>query len=240
MQKQILIIIVILLSYTLYGQKNNNVFPNRKLTHNNQPSNQGNQSQDTVPIVKAIDKISNNAVIKLPHVVSIPAEAFRASNENGNNGYYKIRRDGLGTLAGTGETINNTLVAPLNLPDGAVIQKIYFNVLSLYPHGYFPHFRLVQRGIVNTDRQKGAYSFNTPLNKYSMNSIGTNTESGLLDIKTLVADKLNYKINNKGSSYFFEVLANKSDRSPTDARDSYWPNDNYLFIWSVEVYYTIN
>lgn len=240
MQKQILIIIVILLSYTLYGQKNNNVFPNRKLTHNNQPSNQGNQSQDTVPIVKAIDKISNNAVIKLPHVVSIPAEAFRASNENGNNGYYKIRRDGLGTLAGTGETINNSLVAPLQLPDGAVISRIHFNILSLYSYKYFPHLKLVQRGMVKSDRQEGAYLFNAPVNKYSITSFALSTVSGLLDIKTLVADKMDYKINNKSSSYFLEVMANKSDQPPTDVRHSHWPNDNYLFIWSVEVYYTIN
>jgi hypothetical protein len=99
---------------------------------------------------------------------------------------------------------------------------------------------LVQKGVLNTDRQKGAFSSNTPLNKYSMNSMGMNTASGLLDVKTLVADKLNYKINNKGFSYFFEVLANKSDRAPVDARDSNWPNENYLFIWSVEVYYLLN
>lgn len=242
MKKKIVFIAAILMAGAMYAQKNikTPVQPNRKLTHNNPQTNSDNQSQDTVPVVKAMDKIKSNAVVKLPQVFSIPAEAFRPSNENGNNGYYKIRRDGLGTLAGTGETINNTLVAPFNLPDGAVIQKIYFNVLSLYPHGYFPHFRLVQRGIVNTDRQKGAYSFNTPLNKYSMNSMGMNTESGLLDIKTLVADKLNYKINNKGSSYFFEVLANKSDRPPADVNGSHWPNDNYLFIWSVEVYYSLN
>jgi hypothetical protein len=238
--KKILFVAVIMLSGAMmYAQENGQkpVQSNRTLTHY---QGRGNQSQDTVPVVRAMDRISSNAIVKLPNVVAIPAEAFRASNENGNNGYYKIRRDGLGTLAGTGETINNTLVAPLNLPDGAVIQKIYFNILSLVPHGYFPHFRLVQKGVLNTDRQKGAFSSNTPLNKYSMNSMGMNTASGLLDVKTLVADKLNYKINNKGFSYFFEVLANKSDRAPVDARDSNWPNDNYLFIWSVEVYYLLN
>ena len=225
----------------MQAQKNNKtpVRPNRKLTHNNQPSNQGNPSQDTVPVVRAMDKISSDAVVKLPQVVSIPAEAFRPSNENGNNGYYKIRRDGLGTLAGTGETINNSLIAPLNLPDGAVITKVEFNILSLNPHGYFPHLKLVQRGIVNDTRQKGAYSMNTPINKYSVNSMAMTTESGLLDVKTIGSTAMNYKIDNKSSSYFFEVLANKSDRPPTDTRESYWPNDNYLFIWSVEVHYSM-
>jgi hypothetical protein len=146
----------------------------------------------------------------------------------------------LGSLAGSGETINNSLVAPLSLPDGAVITKIEFNVLSLYPHGYFPHLKLVQRGLVNDSRQKGAYSVNTPVNKYSVNSMAMTTESGLLDVKTIGSERMSYKINNKTSSYFFEVMANKSDRAPVDVNGSNWPNDNYLFIWSVEVHYMLD
>src|SRR5688572_10364161 len=235
MKKQLLTFLVIFLSGVLLAQKP----PTRKVTHNTTQANQGGREQDTVPVVKAVNTINSNAIVKLPLVASIPAEAFRPTNENGNNGYYKIRRDGLGTLAGTGEKINNSLVAPLNLPNGAVITKINFNILSLYPHRYFPHLRLIQRGIVNSDRQNGAYMGNTPITKYSVSSMGMNTESGLLDIKTVVTDGLNYKINNKGSSYFFEVLANQSDNPPVDTRGSFWPNDNYLFIWSIEVYYTL-
>lgn len=241
MRKQILLISVTLSFYTIYAQKNNQtpVQPNRKLTHNNPQPNKDNQQKDTVPVVKAMDKISNNATIKLPLVYSIPAEAFRPSSQNGNNGYYKIRRDGLGTLAGSGETINNSLVAPLNLPNGAVITKVEFNMLSIYPQGYMPHLRLMQKGLVKDDRQEGAYLGVVRINKYSVNSFGLTGKGGLLDVKTLTSGPMNFRINNQANSYYFEILANKTDWPPPNAAQSFWPNDNYLFIWSVEVHYFI-
>lgn len=240
MRKQILLISVTLSFCTIYAQKNNQtpVQPNRKLTHNTPAAER--QTSDTIPVVKANTTINANTTLREPSVISIPAEAFRPSNEIGNNGYYKIRRDGLGTLAGSSEIIRNTLVAPLVLPDGAVITKIEFNVLSLYPHGYRPHLRLVQRGVVNDTRQKGGYMGVTRVNKYSASSQGMTGETGLANIQTLRSENMSYKIDNKTSSYFFEVLANRADHPPIDARDSEWPNDNYLFIWSVEVYYSLN
>lgn len=239
MKKQALFIAAIFVTCMLYAQNDKRVKPARKQTHNN-PAAADTISKDTIPVFRAADRISNNMLIKLPHVISVPAEAFHPSNEAGNNGYYKIRRDGLGTLAGTGETINNTLVAPLQLPDGAVITKVEFNVLSLYPHGYRPHLRLMQRGMVNDARQKGAYSGVTRINKYTASSQGMTTESGLMNLQTLKSETMSYKIDNKTSSYYFEVLANKSDSPPTDVLGSKWPNDNYLFIWSVNVYYLLD
>jgi hypothetical protein len=239
MKKHVLFVAGIFLTCMIYAQ-NKPVKPERKLTNHNSTAVRDSVSKDTVPVFRTIDRINNNTRIKLPHVMSIPAEAFRPSNETGNNGYYKIRRDGLGTLAGTGETINNTLVAPLQLPDGTVITKVEFNVLSLYPHGYRPHLRLIQRGMVNDARQKGAYSGITPINKYTASSQGMTTESGLANLQTLKSESMHYKIDNKTSSYYFEVLANKSDFPPTDVLGSKWPNDNYLFIWSVTVYYLLD
>lgn len=196
---------------------------------------------DTVPTFKGVNTITHDATIALPLVLSIPAEAFQASNGDGNNGYYKIRRDGLGTMAGSGETLNNSLVAPLLLPDGSVIKKIEFNALSLYPHGHRPHLRLVQRSFIDDARQRGGYKSVTKITNHSASSFALISEKGsLMDIKTIKTENLNYKINNKTSSYYFEVLANKSDTPPADVRSSQWPNDNHLFIWSVTVYYTVN
>lgn len=231
---------------TLYAQKKP-VQPSRKLTHVNQTSNQDNQPNDTVPVVRAMDKMKHDPIVKIPLVYSIPAEEFRPSNINGNIGYYKIRReDGLGTLAGTGETINNTLVAPIHLPDGAVIEKMIFHVLSLRPSGpnsgvnsWFPHFRLVTRGIVRTDRQKGAYMSILPLTYYSATSPAISNRSGLVDVQSISSKEIGHTINNKNAAYYIEILANKDDRPPVDGRGSNWPNDNYLFIWSVEVYYSM-
>lgn len=223
------------LSITIYAQTPVN--PKKTAT------NRTNQKQavDTVPTYRPVNTITHDARIILPFVLSIPAEAFRASNGDGNNGFYKIRRDGLGTMAGNGETLNNTLVAPLQLPDGAVIKKIEFNALSLYPHGHRPHLRLVQRGLIDDARQQGGYKGVTKITNYSASSFALISEKGgLMDIKTIKTENLNYKINNKTSSYYFEVLANKSDIPPADVRGSYWPNDNQLFIWSVTVFYTAN
>ena len=240
MKKNVLFITGILLTCMVYAQSNKPVRPVRKPMPNNTIAAGESSTKDTVPVFKAADRINTNTRIKLPHVISIPAEAFRPSNGDGNNGYYKLRRDGLGTLAGTSETINNTLVAPLQLPDGAVITRVEFNVLSLYPHGYRPHLRLIQRGMVDDSRQKGAYSGVTRINKYTASSQGMTTEAGLANIQTLKSESMSYKINNKTSSYYFEVLANQSDSPPADVRGSRWPNDNYLFIWSVTVYYLLD
>jgi hypothetical protein len=202
-----LLSVPVLLSVFIAGAQQGN---QRPITH--RPSD---TKADTLPVAKGVNTVAMKpGTIKLPNVLSVPAEAFRPSNETGNNGYYKIRRDGLGTLAGSGETINNSLVAPLNLPHGAVINKIEFNMLSLYPHGYFPHLSLVARGVVNSERQKGGYLGITRVTKYSVNSFSLSNESGLMDIKTLVTDKMDYKINNQSGSYYLEVLANKNPNGP--------------------------
>jgi hypothetical protein len=171
--------------------------------------------RDTVPVVQGVNTVRTNVgTVKVPNILAIPAEAFRASNQNGEIGYYKIRRDGLGTLAGSGETINNSLVAPLNLPNGAVITKVEFNMLSIAGQGYMPHLRLVQRGLVSSATQEGAYLGITRINKYSVNSHSMTGKGGLLDVKTLKSDPMNFKINNQANSYYFEILANKSDMPP--------------------------
>lgn len=205
----------------------------------NNPNNPNRR--DTTLVVQGVNQVRMNpGTVRIPNILSIPAEAFRPSNQSGNNGYYKIRTSGLGTMAGTGETINNSLVAPLNLPNGAVITKIEFNALSIYPHGYRPHLSLVQKGLIKSTTQEGAYSGITRVTKYSVSSFSFEGKGGLLDVKTIVTDNMNYKINNQSNAYYFEVMANKSDAPPANAVQSFWPNDNYLFIWSVVVHYNLN
>jgi hypothetical protein len=226
MKKLIKLAFLFALSIQVYGQTHNPNNPNRR---------------DTVPVVKGVSTVKANVgTVKIPSILAIPAEAFQASNQNGNIGYYKIRENGLGTLAGSGETINNSLVAPLNLPNGAVITKVEFNILSIAGQGYMPHLRLVQRGLVSSTTQEGGYLGTTRINKYSVNSHSFTGKGGLLDVQTLTSDPMNFKINNGSNAYYFEILANKSDSPPASARQSYWPNDNYLFIWSVVVHYTVN
>jgi len=226
MKKLITIACISILVVQLHAQTNNPNNPNRR---------------DTVPVVQGVNAVRTNVgTVKVPNILALPAEAFQASNQNGNIGYYKIRKDGLGTLAGSGETINNSLVAPLNLPNGAVITKVEFNMLSIAGQGYMPHLRLVQRGLVSSSTQEGAYLGIVRINKYSVNSYSMTGKGGLLDVQTLKSDPMNLKINNQTNSYYFEILANKSDMPPATAAQSSWPNDNYLFIWSVVVYYTLN
>ena len=226
MKRLIQLLSICVLASQLQAQTHNPNHPNRK---------------DTVPVVQGMNTVKTNVgTVKVPSILAIPAEAFQASNQNGNNGYYKIRKDGLGTLAGSGETINNSLVAPLNLPNGAVITKVEFNMLAIAGQGYMPHLRLVQRGLVSSATQDGAYLGVTRINKYSVNSHSFTGKGGLLDVQTLRSDPMNFKINNQSNSYYFEILANKSDSPPANASQSSWPNDNYLFIWSVVVYYTVN
>jgi hypothetical protein len=207
-----------------------------------QTTNPNNPNRrDTIQVVQGVNSVKTNVgTVKLPNILAIPAEAFQASNQNGNNGYYKIRKDGLGTLAGSGETINNSLIAPLNLPNGAVITRVEFNMLSIAGQGYMPHLRLVQKGLVSSATQDGAYLGIIRINKYSVNSHAFTGKGGLLDVQTLRSDPMNLKISNQSNSYYFEILANKSDSPPANASQSFWPNDNYLFVWSVVVYYTLN
>lgn len=135
-----------------------------------------------------------------------------------------------------GEAIvkNVTLIAPLQLPSDAVIRKIKFNYIKLPGTDLVPH--LVLRSNHLTTGNEG-WGSNTPVTSYWVTSDTRDGREGYKVKSSITNSGFNVAIS-KGSTYYFEILGADA-RSTTTPMTSDWPTTDKIFIWSIQVFYTI-
>jgi CARDB len=126
--------------------------------------------------------------------------------------------------------------APLHLPAGASIHKIVFNYMLLPGHSAVPHL-VLRSHFLTADKNEG-WGSNTHLTPFWVSSESPNGTNGY-QVKFSKTDPGFNVIINEKATYYFEVLADES-RSRGIPQTSRWPNDERMFIWSIQVYYTLN
>jgi hypothetical protein len=127
----------------------------------------------------------------------------------------------------------NSLIAPVNLPAGAVIRRVIFHYIILPGSSAVPH--LVLRSHYLT--ANGGFGINKAITSYWLTSNSLNTANGY-DVKASVTSPgFNVSIS-KSSTHYFEILA--ADARPvTTPQQSIWPDNDKIFIWSIDVQYTL-
>lgn len=171
--------------------------------------------------------------------IQIPAEAFTLSNASGNQtgSYYLITGQG-GTMADPRNgIINNSLVAPVSLPVGAVICKVDFHYIKLSSSRSIPHLALVTRGL---DGNNGGFIVRKNLIEYWISSPAATGGAGFA-VKTSSTEKgFRFPITDQyQNSYYLEIKVDEN-AGRIFPQTSAWPNGASPFIWGVKLYYTLN
>jgi CARDB len=130
---------------------------------------------------------------------------------------------------------NVTLIAPLHLPVGSKIRRIKFNYIKLAGTDLVPH--LVLRSHHQQTASNEGWGLNTPITSYWVTSPGLDGTEGYRVMSSITNSGFNMPIG-KGSTYYFEILGADA-RSTATPMSSEWPTNDKIFIWSINVYYTL-
>jgi len=167
-----------------------------------------------------------------------PAD-FKLSNRDGDFGYMRLSSEGVSISPNnsfTAPRVYNSLVTPLHLPPGAVIVKISFKYINLATSGCVPHLALRSR----FSDERGGWLNNEPITSYWNRGTGNiENREGLADVR-VSNTPAGFRFNiAREVSYHFEVLADENASSTYTPATSLWPRNNSLFIWGINVYYTL-
>lgn len=127
----------------------------------------------------------------------------------------------------------NSLVAPLHLPTGAIIRSIKFNYVMLPGGGIVPHLALRSHYLTT----EGGYGINKAITSYWASSNNINGSNGYKVQTSGTSPGFNVAIT-KGSTHYFEILAGSSQSTNTP-QQSIWPDNDKIFVWSIDVQYTM-
>ncbi|MBL7723732.1 MAG: hypothetical protein JNK27_06270 [Chitinophagaceae bacterium] len=173
-------------------------------------------------------------------VYTIGPSDFKLSNREGDFGFARISTEGVSIGASTsfsGSRVYNSLVAPLHLPAGAVIVKISFMYINLSTSGCVPHLALRSRF---SDERGGWVSVQPVTSYWIAGTERTENRNGLADVKSSVTPA-GFRVRiADNASYNFEVLADENARSATIPTSSLWPRNGTLFVWGINVHYSLN
>jgi hypothetical protein len=167
-----------------------------------------------------------------------PAD-FKLSNRDGDFGYMRLSSEGVSISPNnsfTAPRVYNSLVTPLHLPPGAVIVKISFKYINLATSGCVPHLALRSR----FSDERGGWNNQQPITSYWNRGTGNiENREGLADVRVSNTPAgFRFSIDRE-VSYHFEVLADENASSTYTPATSLWPRNNSLFIWGINVYYTL-
>lgn len=136
---------------------------------------------------------------------------------------------------GGAPTVRNViLAAPLHLPAGAVIRRVKFNYIKLSGTEIVPHLAL--RSYHQAANNEG-WGLSTPITSYWVTSPSRDGTSGYRVMSSTTAAGFNMTFD-KNSTYHFEILGADA-RSTRTPEESEWPTNDKIFIWSIQVFYTL-
>jgi CARDB len=130
---------------------------------------------------------------------------------------------------------NVTLIAPLHLPVGSKIKRVKFNYIKLAGTDLVPH--LVLRSHHQRTVSNEGWGLNTPITSYWVTSPARDGAEGYRVMGSITNAGFNMSVT-KGSTYYFEILGADA-RSTATPMGSEWPTNDKIFIWSINVYYTL-
>lgn len=209
----------------------------KQQNNNSQTNNQGNNQQTNNPSeVTAVQTgVRVNAQLAKVDTLSyvIGRSDFRLLNNNTGE-YMKILPQGvtIKTESSSGKS-SNSLVAPLHLPVGAIIRNVKLNYVMLPQGGVVPH--LVLRSHYLTSQ--GGYGINKAITSFWVSSNNLNGSNGYNVQTSGTSQGFNVAVS-KGSTHYFEILAGSSQSTNTP-QQSIWPDNEKIFIWSIDVQYTL-
>jgi hypothetical protein len=131
---------------------------------------------------------------------------------------------------------NVTLIAPLHLPAGSRIRRVKFNYIKLAGTDLVPH--LVLRSHHQQTVSNEGWGLNTPITSYWVTSPARDGTEGYRVMSSITNPGFSIAIT-RGSTYYFEILGADA-RSTATPMSSEWPTNDKIFIWSIQVFYTIN
>lgn len=130
---------------------------------------------------------------------------------------------------------NVTLIAPLHLPAGSRIRRVKFNYIKLAGTDLVPH--LVLRSHHQQAVSNEGWGLNTPITSYWVTSPARDGTEGYRVMSSITNSGFNMQVS-KGSTYYFEILGADA-RSTATPMSSEWPTNDKIFIWSIQIFYTL-
>jgi CARDB len=167
--------------------------------------------------------------------LSIGKTEMRLALEEKSNEYIKIFPQGITIKSSqyTEQKSKSSIIAPINLPTGAVIRRVVFYYIVLPQSDGVPHL-VLRSNYLTAD---GGYGINKPITSYWITSGSLNGRNGY-DVKSSSsAPGLNIAVV-PGSNHYFEILAGSASSTATP-QTSVWPDNEKIFIWGIDVKYTL-
>lgn len=217
------------------GNKNPQKPQSNSQTNNSSNNNQQTSDPGKPVITTAPNTIRVNAQVSRPDTFNyvIGRSEFRLVNANEGD-YIKVFPHGATIKKNGGGRSKGTLIAPVNLPVGAKIINVRFNYIVLPQSGAVPHLVLRSHYVTSS----GGYGINTPITSYWLTSGNLNNTNGYYNVQASgTSAGFNVGIT-KGSTHYFEILAG-SAQSTITPQQSDWPDNEKIFIWSIDVQYTM-